>query len=122
MLLVDRLDQEADRAIGGGLLAGVGVAAAGQEHERHRTGRVQLLGQFQAVHAGHVNVQQGQVGLALGDRLQGLLGGRRFQDVVAGVAEHLAEEVEQQLIVVDDEYQTLRAGRYIHVAATLGLS
>ncbi len=84
---LDRLLDEVDRA---GLIAaepplGVG-AAGGQEDDRDVAAALvaaHQLGQFEAVHAGHLHVQQRQRHVVLEQELQGLLAGPGLQELEA---------------------------------------
>ena len=90
--LLGRLDRRADRAV------------AGDDDDRQRlVHRAQPLEHFEAVHAGHLDVEQHQVGrLALGER-QPLLPGRGQDALVALRIRGHPQRVADGRLVVDDQ-------------------
>ena len=75
---------------------------------------MQALGQFQAGHARHVDVEQGQVRFALGDHLQRHFGRIGQGRLVAGMAQDFAEEFQQELVIVNDQDKAFRGGWLAH--------
>src|SRR5690606_30449196 len=103
-----RLGDEADRAVGDRLQHDLLVLLGGNDH--HRDGRrlvAQVDQSVQAVHAGHVEVEQNQVEVVVFER-QGQraveVGG--FQDLAVGkaVANDVVDGFAKQRMVVGNQY------------------
>ena len=101
---VDRLGDDLPGA-GGERLLGGRRAGVGGDQQRHRPGALllDLAVERQAVHAGHLQVQQGDVVGLLPHQLQGRRAVVGEVDPVAQVGEDVAEVAADVRIVVDDE-------------------
>ena len=63
----------------------------------------ELVQDLEAVHAGHLDVEEDQVGRLALDQLDAFLAGRRLHHVVALVGERLLQRGANGRLVVDDE-------------------
>ena len=80
------------------------VAVAGDHDDRRGLDEVaQLLQHLEAVHAGHLDVEEDQVGRFALDQRDALFAGRRLHDFVAFVLEDHLQRVADRGFVVDDQ-------------------
>ena len=100
----ERLLDEVERALLGGLDRGADRAVAGDDDDRQRLVHgAQPVEHLEAVHAGHLDVEQHEIGrLALGER-QAFLAGRGADELVALVLEGHPQRIADRRFVVDDQ-------------------
>ena len=106
--LVDRLGQEVTRAGGQAVIAALGGRVRGDDEDGQALGAVDeardRAQHVQAGHAGHVEVQQNEVGALGGADLGDAARIARADDVlVAGLAQQSADHGDVERLVVDDE-------------------
>ena len=101
---LEGLDQVVVGAFLQGLDRGLGGGEGGDDHHRHRLAELLEAPQhLEPVHAGHLEVDEGEVGGRLGHGLERLGAGRRGDHLEAVPAERDRQELAEALVVVDDE-------------------
>ena len=104
-LALERLLDEIERAQLGGFDRGVDVAVARDHDDRHRLDEMpQLLQDFEAVHARHLDVEEHEIRRFTLDQLDAFLAGRRQHHVVAVVFQRSSfNDLRITDLVVDDQ-------------------
>ena len=97
------------KSLGAGLQRAQLVAGLSGDHEDRKVavGIVGLEGldHLEAIHAGHLQIEQDQVVAVLAMQRADFLRIHRRGDVgIAGVAQHLLEQADIGLLIVDDQY------------------
>ena len=100
----ERLLDEIERALLGGLDRGADRPVAGDDDHRQRVvHRAQTIEHLDAVHARHLHVEQHEVRRLTFSEREAFLAGRRADDVVPFVLEGHFERVADRRLVVDDK-------------------
>jgi hypothetical protein len=104
---VERLGDEVRGAGVEGVLDGLAVVVRG--HHQHRQGAApgpgaQPAAEGQAAHAGHLEIEQDQVGPAVREAVLGGLAAVVLQHLVAGAAHRAADQQARHRVVVDDQH------------------
>ena len=101
----ERLLDEIERALLGGVDSGADGAVARDDDDRQRlVHRAKAIEHFETVHARHLDVEEHEVRrFALGER-EPFLSGRRADELVALVLERHLQRVPNRGLVIDDQY------------------
>src|SRR5271166_1415992 len=104
LLAAEWLDQVGGHPGVAGVLDEVPLTEGGEHEHGHLVARRDLAGGTDAVHAGHLDVQDGEVGLVGFDQGDGFVAAPRFpHDVIAGRKQDLLEiEADDGLVLGDD--------------------